>query len=129
MSNLFLARAADDPLNANALIVLVGAAVAAGAAILAAVPVVIASRRQLRQREGLTALAVVWALAASTAVVWAVNRDWSASAERQRQIESGDVDPRDPVVTATPPLWPLWSGLAVGYAGLLGWAAWPTRTW
>ena len=118
----FLAKAAADPLNANALIVLIGAGAAAGAAILAAVPAVVASRRHHRQRVGLTALAVVWALATAALVVWAVNRDWAALAERERQIESGDVDPRDPV-PETPSWWPVWAGLAVGYVGLFAWAA------
>jgi hypothetical protein len=116
-----LARAPAETLDDNALIVLIGAGVAAGAAVLAAVPGVVARRRLHRQREGLTALAVVWALATAAAVVWAVNRDWAASVDRQRQIESGDVDPRDPVPDP-PSWWPVWAGLGVGYLGLVAWA-------
>ena len=121
MTCALLARAPAETLNVDALIVLVSAGVAAAAAALAAVPVVVASRGRHRQREAVAGVAVLWAIVTAAAVVWAVNRDWTVSAERQRQIESGDVDPREVPTDPTQP-WPLWTGLAIAYVGLVGWA-------
>ncbi len=117
-----LARAPAEALDVNALIVLVSVGVAAAAALLVAVPIVIAIRRRHRQREGLASVGVLWALVAATTVIWAINRDWSAKAERQRQIESGDVDPREAAPSPAQP-WPLWGALGIAYAGLLFWSS------
>jgi hypothetical protein len=118
-----LAKAASaDALDVNALVVLMGAGVAAAAAALAAVPVVMAARRRHRQRDGVTAAAVLWAVVTAGLVIWAVNRSWSASAERQRQIMSGDYDPRDlPAEPASP--WPMYAALTAAYVGLVAWSA------
>ena len=115
-----LARAAVEPSTQNITLVLAAAGVAAGVAIAAAVPIITANRRRHRQREGVVALTVLWGLLSAGLIVWAINRDWSAAAEQQRQIMSGDYDPRD---LPTPPasLWPAWVGLAAAYIGLVTW--------
>jgi cytochrome bd-type quinol oxidase subunit 2 len=115
-----LARAPAETLNTNLLLVLVAAGVAAVVALLAAVAIVTANRRHHRLREAIAGLAILWAIVASAAVVWAVNRDWTASAERERQIESGDVDPRELPPDAAQP-WALWGGVVCTYLALLGW--------
>ncbi len=119
-----LARAAGDPLNADALLVLIAAAAAAVAAALVAAVVVVARRRRHRNAEGVLAAGVVWALVAVAAVTWTVNRGWARSAERERQIESGDLDPRSPEANAAvaPYAWEA-VGLGIAYAGLAAWAA------
>ena len=122
VTSAILARAAADPLNANALLVLIGAATAAAAAVAAGVAGGLAARRRHRRRETVVALAVVWAGVTAAVVVWAVDRSWAASAEWDRSVAAGDANPRE-----TPPDadfgWPAWAGLAVAYAGLLAWAA------
>ncbi len=120
-----LARAAiGDPLNENALMVLVASAAAGAAAVLATLPVVTARRRGHRSPEGVLAAAVVWALVAAAAVVWAVDQHRAAAADRERRIESGDLDPRSP--DAASPTMPYAAGfglLAAAYAGIGVWAA------
>ena len=121
MTGALLASAAAEPGNATIELVLATAFTSAAAAALVAVPAVIAGRRRHRQRELVVGLGVVWALVATSVVVWAVNRQWTAADERERDVLSGDVDPRTlpPEVGAD---WPLWGGSGLVYAGLVVWA-------
>ena len=127
MTGALLASAAAEPGNGDVQFVLVAAFVVAAAAGLVAVPAVVAGRRRHRHRELVVGVGILWGLVTAAAVVWAVNRQWTAADERERDVLSGDVDPR----TLPPPPatdWAAWGGVAAAYAGLLAWsAAPPTR--
>jgi hypothetical protein len=91
-------------------------------AALALVPVVVAWARRHRRAETIVGVTILWAGIAAVSLLMSAMDQMKWSRERELRIRSGYYDPRqqDPDAPRWP--WKLWTGMAVGYGGIVGWA-------
>jgi hypothetical protein len=100
-------------------------AVAGAAALLAAIPIVMARRQRLRAAASVTLVAVFWGIAVAVDAGYGIARTQEDNTRNDQQLRSNYIDPSD---LQPPPVWP-WVALAgagVVYAGMLGFVG--TRT-
>jgi hypothetical protein len=110
-----------DNSDLNLRIVLVSIGVIAGIAVLGLIPVCIAWSRRHRRGDLILAAAVVWGVLTGAVVLrWAVTEiQWSR--EWLMCIKSGYYDPNDQSDAPQRP-WQRWTGLGLGYGGLIIWS-------
>jgi hypothetical protein len=121
MDGLLAYAESSDPGSANLVKVLAGMAILAACALLAAVVIGVARSRDHRQAEAIMVTAIFWAMLTAGLALYSASAQYNWSKEYTTRIESGYYDPRD--TSDKPKLpWIPGSGLAVAYAGLLGWS-------
>ncbi len=120
----FLANAEpSDTSGAAVVTVVIGVTVVLLVGALMLVPIVVARRRAHRRIEGIKLVAFLWALLSAAGLIYAQINQTQWSAEYDRQLRTGYLDPHSP--TAMPdwptPVWLrlLWVGLGAAYLGLL----------
>lgn len=118
--SLWLAYAENDLSEGNWQIALIWAGILIGCAVLAFIPMAIASARRHRHRDAILTLSLLWALLAAYSTGATVNRHITWSKEFHRRIMTGMDDPQS---EAPPPLpWIQWGLLAGGYEALVVWS-------
>lgn len=120
--HLLASAQATDLYGPQGVDVLIGFAAAAGAALLAILPVALASSRRHRQSHSILAATVVWALVTAGSVGYVVISRLHWSREWMLRVNTGYYDPQD---LSGQPTWPwvFWTGLALVYGLLCLWSS------
>jgi len=110
----------SDPTDSSLTLVVISLGIIGVVGLLVAVPATLARRRSHRNREGIVAALVLWAVLSAGSAIYAANAQISYSKEYNKRIMSGYFDPRD--TSDAPKLpWVLWIVLGTSYGGLLIW--------
>ena len=116
-----------DTSDATLHLILYWIGILAAAALLAFVPVAIASSRRHRQAHLVLLASIVWAVLIAGVSMYALQQQFAWIKEYTLRVDSGYYDPQS---SAGAPALPLtaWGILTVAYLGLLIWSAWKSTT-